>query len=52
MEERRYFKTEINIERRKDGSAVVEGHAAVFDQRSENLGGFTEIIHDGAFDVT
>lgn len=50
MEERRYFKTDIKIERRKDGSAVVEGHAAVFNSRSENLGGFTEIIHDGAFD--
>jgi HK97 family phage prohead protease len=50
MEERRYFKTEIKIERRKDGTASVEGHAAVFNQMSENLGGFREIIHDGAFD--
>ena len=50
MEERRYFKTDIKIEKREDGTALVEGHAAVFNSRSENLGGFTEIIHDGAFD--
>jgi HK97 family phage prohead protease len=49
-QERRNFKTELKIERRKDGTAVVEGHAAVFNQMSENLGGFREIIHEGAFD--
>lgn len=46
----RYYPTELRIERRKDGTALVEGHAAVFNERSENLGGFTEIIHEGAFD--
>lgn len=48
--ERRYYPTELKIERRKDGTAVVEGHAAVFNEMSENLGGFREIIHEGAFD--
>jgi HK97 family phage prohead protease len=49
-QERRNFKTELKIERRKDGTAVVEGHAAVFNVMSENLGGFRETIHEGAFD--
>ena len=48
--ERRYYPTELKIERRKDGTAVVEGHAAVFNSMSENLGGFREVIHEGAFD--
>lgn len=46
----RYYPTELRVERRKDGTAVVEGHAAVFNEMSENLGGFREIIHEGAFD--
>lgn len=46
----RYYPTELKIERRQDGTAVVEGHAAVFNEMSENLGGFREIIHEGAFD--
>ena len=35
-----------------DGSAVIEGHAAVFDSWSETLGGifpFKEIVRKGAF---
>ena len=48
--ELRYFPTELRIEKREDGSTSVEGHAAVFDSLSENLGGFREIIHKGAFD--
>ena len=48
--ERRCFKTELKIERRKDGSVSVEGHAAIFNVMSENLGGFREVIHEGAFD--
>ncbi|MCP4033949.1 MAG: HK97 family phage prohead protease, partial [Herbaspirillum sp.] len=27
-----------------DGKSIVRGHAAVFDKRSENLGGFVEVI--------
>lgn len=48
--ELRYFPTEIRIEKREDGKTMVEGHAAVFNEMSENLGGFREIIHEGAFD--
>lgn len=41
------------IERRADGdseSPKIVGHAAVFNELSENLGGFREIIATGAFD--
>ena len=33
-----------------DNERSVSGYAAVFGKRSENLGGFTEIIQEGAFD--
>lgn len=39
----------IRTERREDGSAVITGHAAVFGQLSEDLGGFREMIAPGAF---
>ena len=55
-------KTETNIERRAftldvckietrsaNGHAKIIGHAAVFDQLSDNLGGFRELIKPGAF---
>ncbi len=35
-----------------DGQPVIEGHAAVFDQWSEDLGGFREIIRAGTFKKT
>ena len=39
------------IETRSEGDkTIVRGHAAVFNKRSENLGGFVEIIAPGAFD--
>lgn len=38
------------FEIREDGSGMhLEGYAALFDSRSENLGGFTEVIKPGAF---
>lgn len=53
-QERRYFNLQnITIETRDaDGGAktpVIRGHAAVFNQLSEDLGGFREKIQPGAF---
>jgi hypothetical protein len=39
----------LRIERKKDEPPQIIGHAAVFDQLSENLGGFFERIAPGAF---
>ena len=47
IERRTYQVAEI---RAKAESRTVEGYAALFDSRSQNLGGFTEIIEEGAFD--
>lgn len=50
--ERRCAPTEFEVRARKgDGDGVVvEGHAAVFGRRSQNLGGFVEVIDPKAFD--
>lgn len=39
------------VEVRKDGDKrpTIRGHAAVFNKKSENLGGFREVIQPGAF---
>lgn len=48
--ERRQFATiGMKIERRAEGEAILAGHAAVFGQLSENLGGFVEQVMPGAF---
>jgi hypothetical protein len=49
MNERRSYSVEFRVEEREDKSPVIKGHAAVFDQLSENLGGFREMIAKGAF---
>jgi HK97 family phage prohead protease len=47
--ERRQFEAG-GFEIREDGDGFrIEGYAALFDSRSENLGGFTETIRRGAF---
>jgi HK97 family phage prohead protease len=48
-ERRNFTVTELRVERRENESAKISGHAAVFDQLSENLGGFREKIVPGAF---
>ena len=47
--EKRFYTIETRI--KKEGKKnVIEGHAAVYDMLSEDLGGFREIIKKGAFD--
>lgn len=50
--ERRLFQTDLRIERRAEGRAVLAGHAAVFNSSSSDLGGFREIVAPGAFAQT
>ncbi len=48
--ERRFYQLEdVRIERRADAAPILRGHAAVFNQLSEDLGGFREQIAPGAF---
>lgn len=48
--ERRFFKgAELRATGDGDGPKKLEGYAAVFNQRSENLNGFREVISPGAF---
>ena len=48
--ERRVFSVEgIKIEKREKSGGLLKGHAAVFNQLSEDLGGFREQVAPGAF---
>ncbi len=51
--ERRYFNvSNLEIRKKEDGSATLEGFAAVFNKRSEKLGwGFFEVVAETAFDT-
>lgn len=49
--ERRVHIGDIEI-RSQGNTAVIEGHAAVFDKRSQNLGGFVEVVRRSAFTKT
>lgn len=49
--ERRFTDREVRLETREgDMPPKIVGYGAVFNSRSEDLGGFTEIIAPGAFD--
>lgn len=48
-ETRAFAVTGLKIERREGKAPMLVGHAAVFNQLSENLGGFREQIAPGAF---
>jgi len=47
--ERRVAPVTTEIRSEGDGSWTLVGHAAVFDSRSQSLGGFHEVIQRGAF---
>ena len=49
VKEKRFYTIETRV--KKEGKKnVIEGHAAVYDKMSEDLGGFREVIKRGAFD--
>lgn len=54
--ERRSAPTEFQVRAKPDGTGgtryVIEGHAAVFNRLSKNLGGFVEDVAPSAFDRT
>lgn len=47
--ERRVLDTTFDVRNAPNGQKVIEGYAAKFDRYSENLGGFVEVLHPGAF---
>lgn len=47
--EKRAFPFEMRMETAEDGNAKVTGAGAVYNKRSLDLGGFVEIIREGAF---
>lgn len=49
MQIERRYQSKLKIQKREDGSPVIAGYVAVFDQLSVNLGGFREKIQRGAF---
>lgn len=50
--ERRVVPMELRVERREGNKPTVVGHAAVFNQLSEDLGGFREMVLPGCFTQT
>lgn len=51
-QDRRSFATEFEVRAKASGGVVVEGHGAVFNKLSRNLGGFVEQIAPEAFKKT
>lgn len=49
IERRSFMLDQVRVEARDDGKRRIVGHAAVFNQLSEDLGGFREQIAPGAF---
>lgn len=52
LDERRLVTCALELRKAADGRPVLEGYAAVFDSRSENLGGFYEVVGESAFTKT
>lgn len=51
-QERRYYATEFEARATPTGGMVIEGHAAVFNRLSQDLGGFVERVAPEAFNST
>lgn len=49
-DKRAFSGCEVRALQGDDGNVSISGYAAVFDSRSNDLGGFVEIIKQGAFD--
>ena len=47
--ERRFYATTLEARKSNNGKTTIGGHAAVFNSRSQNLGGFYEVLSPGAF---
>jgi hypothetical protein len=52
VNERRLVASQLELRKNADGTPVLEGYAAVFGARSEDLGGFVEQIAPSAFTKT
>lgn len=48
-ETRCFQPAEMRVDEQEDGPARLVGYAAVYNSRSENLGGFVEVIEPGTF---
>jgi len=48
--EKRFIAEKVELRKAASGAASLKGYAAVYNSRSYDLGGFTEIIAPGAFD--
>ena len=49
VERRAFPLAELRVDSNAEGKPKIRGYAAVFDKWSDDLGGFREIIHPGAF---
>lgn len=50
IEVRSIARAEVRVTRKANGEPKIEGYAAVFNSRSQDLGGFTEELDPAAFD--
>jgi HK97 family phage prohead protease len=49
MEQKRYRSFDVEVKAEPDSPTQIEGYACVFDSPSVDLGGFVEVIKQGAF---
>ena len=49
MLEKRYIPAGLELRQEDDGRRIISGYAAVYGKESEDLGGFREVLREGAF---